>query len=86
MLGFIIIIHVLISMVILNLDLGATDLGIYLSSTLNSVIPSILPTAAITQTPESSALVLAFSWVMSIVSAVVCFFSLRRSLPLNSIG
>lgn len=69
-LSLLLITQLLISIVILYLDLGATHLGIYFSLAIDGIIPSILPTAAITQTPESSALILAFSWVMSFAFVV----------------
>ncbi len=63
-------IYILISLIILYFDLGKTNFGIYFSSKINYVVPSIAPTAAITQTPESSALILAFSWLMVTLGAI----------------
>ena len=60
-----------ISLIVLYFDLGKANFGIYISSTINSVVPSIEPTAAIAQATESSALILALSWLMVILSTLV---------------
>ena len=65
-LNLVLLFFTIISLIILYFDLGKTNFGIYISSTINNVVPSITPTAAITQTPESSALILAFTWLMVI--------------------
>lgn len=64
LLNVIMFIYVVIGITILYLDLGETKVGLAFTSLLTSVVPSILPTAAITEMPKSSALILALSWLM----------------------
>lgn len=69
-LNLILFVFTIISLIILYFDLGKTNFGIYISLTVNNIVPSIAPTAAITQVPESSALILAFSWLMVILGVI----------------
>ena len=69
-LNLILFIFTIISVIILYFDLGKTNFGIYISLSVNNIVPSITPTAAITLAPESSALILAISWLMIIIGAI----------------
>ena len=69
-LNLMLFIYMLISIIILYFDLGKTNFGINFSSKINYFVPSILPTASITEAPESSALILSFSWILVILGVI----------------
>ena len=69
-LNLILFLYGLVSVIILYFDFGKTNFGVNFSSKINYVVPSILPTASITESPESSALILAFSWILVIFVVV----------------
>lgn len=70
LLNVILFIYVLISITVLYFDLGNTKVGLAFSTLVAKAVPSVLPTAAITQTPESSALILSFSWLLVVLSTL----------------
>lgn len=70
-LNLILFIYIVITIAILYLDLGETKLGLTFTSLVANLVPSIIPTADITLTPGSSALVLALSWVMIVLGTLI---------------
>lgn len=67
LLNLILSLYITICIAILYFDLGGTKVGQSFTALISSIVPSIIPTAAITQTPDSSALILSFSWIMVIL-------------------
>ena len=68
-------VYVTVGLLILFFDLGKKHFGIYFSEKINQFVPSILPTAAITPMPESSALILSLAWLMVPIIAVVIWLN-----------
>ena len=56
--------YVLVSAVVILFDLGQLTASINFVTWITQFIPSIKPTADITSLPQSSALILAFSWMI----------------------
>ncbi len=70
LLNLILSLYITICIAILYFNLCNTKAGQSFTALIGSIVPSIIPTAAITQTPDSSALILAFSWLMVILGAL----------------
>ncbi len=70
LLNIILLLYIVISVTVLYFDLGNTRVGLAFSTLVAKAVPSILPTAAITQMHYSSAFILALSWVMVILGTL----------------